>query len=157
MDSFMPSLATSPATLSLMIVTVVASLGAFASNWLWHNMALAPYEMVKTGQYHAIITAGLIHGDLMHLFFNMLALFFFGPVLEATVGGSTFVVIYLVSLVVGNLYPLIKFRKKPDYVAIGASGAVSGILFSFCLFYPLMTIAFFFIPMPAFLFAILYV
>ena len=148
----------STATLILIIATVALSLIAFTSESLWRFLALEPYRMVQTHQYHQVVTGGLIHADLIHLLFNMLTLFFFGPQLEVTVGGSVFVVIYLVSLVAGNLYPLLKYRDRPDYVAIGASGAVSGVLFSFCLFYPLETMLIFgILPMPAFLFAILYV
>ncbi len=153
-----PSLLSSPASLSIMVVTVLASLVAFSNQHLWRAMALEPYRMVHERQYHAVITAGLIHANMGHLFINMLTLYFFGPGLEATVGGDRFLIIYLASLIVGNLYPLVKFRNTPEYVAIGASGAISGIVFSFCLFYPMaMFYVFFLLPMPAFVFAFLYV
>ncbi|HVK37327.1 MAG TPA: rhomboid family intramembrane serine protease [Candidatus Kapabacteria bacterium] len=146
------------ATLALIVVTVALSIAAFASEGLWRFLALEPYRMVRTHQYHPVVTAGLIHGDLAHLFVNMLTLFIFGPALESTVDGPLFVTIYLVSLVFGNLYPLLKYRNQPEYIAIGASGAVAGVLFSYCLFYPLQRIyVMMLIPMPAFLFAILYV
>jgi membrane associated rhomboid family serine protease len=146
------------ATYALMAVTVGLSLLSFANGELWRFLALEPYKMVRTHQYHPVVTAGLIHGDLAHLFVNMLTLFIFGPALETTVGGSLFVTIYLVSLVFGNLYPLVKYRNQPDYIAIGASGAVAGVLFSYCLFYPMQRIyVMMLIPMPAFIFAILYV
>jgi membrane associated rhomboid family serine protease len=151
------TLGSSSATIILMIVTIVVSLVAFSSQSLWRFLALEPFKMARTHQYHPIITGGLIHADLMHLFFNMLTLFFFGPALESEIGGTMFVVIYFVSLIVGNLYPFVKFRKQQDYIAIGASGAVSGVLFSYCLFNPLAQIYYIFIPMPAFVFAILYV
>ena len=141
----------------MMIATVVLSLVAFGNRGLWRFLALEPYKMARTHQYHPIITGGLIHADMMHLLFNMLTLFFFGPSLESIVGGSGFIVIYLVSLVLGNLYPFLKFRRQEDYVAIGASGAVSGVLFSYCLFAPTRIMYWMFIPMPAFVFAILYV
>jgi membrane associated rhomboid family serine protease len=151
-------LASSPGTSAVMIITAVVSIVAFTSSGLWRGLALEPYRMVRTGQYHQVVTAGLLHADFWHLFVNMLTLFFFGPWLEATVGGPVFLTIYLASLLAGNIYPLIKYRNRENYVAIGASGAVSGILFSFCLFYPTAILRlFFFIPMPAFLFAILYV
>jgi membrane associated rhomboid family serine protease len=147
-----------PATIVLMIVTIGVSLVAFGRQDLWRFLALEPFRMSRQHQYHPIITGGLIHADMMHLMFNMLTLFFFGPALEYQVGGTLFLVIYLVSLIVGNLYPFLKFRNQQDYVAIGASGAVSGVVFSFCLFNPLAEIRmFFFLPMPAFVFAILYV
>lgn len=148
-----------------MVITVLASVVAFSNEGIWRSMALEPYRMVRTKQYHQVITAGLVHANFGHLLINMLTLFFFGPALESmpldgaeAVGGTRVLVIYLVSLVLGNVYPLVKYRNTPEYIAIGASGAVSGIVFSFCLFEPLRMLGVFFvIPMPAFVFAILYV
>lgn len=140
-----------------MAVTVALSLLAFTSENVWRFFALEPFRMMREHQYHQLITGGLIHADFAHLFINMFTLFVFGPQLESIVGGPTFIVIYGVSLVVGNLYPFFKFRNNPEYIAIGASGAVSGILFSFCLYEPTRVLYYMFIPMPAFVFAILYV
>src|SRR5687768_8884445 len=103
MDSSL--LGQSTATIAIMIATVVLSLLAFTSENIWRFLALEPFRMVRTHQYHQLITGGLIHADLAHLFVNMLTLFFFGPQLELIVGGSLFVIIYGVSLVAGNLYP----------------------------------------------------
>jgi membrane associated rhomboid family serine protease len=148
----------SPATLILLIVTIVLSLLSFSNGNLWRFLALEPYRMWKEHEYHQLITSGFIHADLGHLFINMMTLYFFGPELETTVGGEWFVIIYVVSLITGSLFPFIKYRNTPNYVAIGASGAISGILFSFCRFYPGATIlALFAIPMPAAVYAVLYV
>jgi membrane associated rhomboid family serine protease len=153
-----PTLSNSPATLALLILTTVVSLVAFMSPGLWRFLALEPYRMVREKEFHGIITSGFIHGGFLHLFVNMLVLFFFGPDLEFILGSTGFLGVYAGSLVIGSLYPLIKFRNKEDYIAIGASGAISGVVFSFCLFEPMRTIYLFgFFAMPAFLFAILYV
>jgi membrane associated rhomboid family serine protease len=159
MDLLSNWLDAAPASFCLLAATILTSVAAFLSPELWRYLALEPYRMVRERQYHQIITSGFVHADLMHLMFNTITFFFFGPSLEAEhLGGQHFLIVYLVSLVVGSLYPLIKFRNDPDYRAIGASGAVSGIVFSYCLFNPLATFyVFFAIPMPAFLFAILYV
>ncbi len=144
------------------MVTIGISLIAFSREKLFHFLALEPYKMIRTHQYHAIITSGLVHANLSHLGLNMLTLYFFGPGLEqltvaATGGRGAFLLIYLVSLIVGNLYPFFKYRNRPEYVAIGASGAISGIVFSYVLARPMDTFyVFFAIPMPAFLFALLY-
>jgi membrane associated rhomboid family serine protease len=142
----------------LIAVTVAISLLGFAVPQLWRAMALEPYRMFATHQYHQVVTAGLLHADVFHLFLNMYVLYSFGRGLEPAFGSERYLIIYLVSMVVGNLYPLIKYRNNPEYIAIGASGAVSGILFSFCLIAPTaMLRVMFMIPMPAFIFAILYV
>jgi membrane associated rhomboid family serine protease len=147
-----------PGSFSLIVVTVIISLIAFARESLWRYLALEPYRMAVTHQYHQIITSGFVHANMAHLIVNMMTLYFIGRALEETVGGELFLVIYFVSLVTGSLYPFLKYRKTPEYVAIGASGAISGVLFSFCLFYPLEKIYIFFaLPMPAILFAVLYV
>jgi membrane associated rhomboid family serine protease len=149
-------LSQAPATIALLILTVAVSLLAFANENVWRYLALEPHHMAVTHQYHPIVTAGFVHADIVHLFLNMYVLFIFGPILEVTVGARTFLAIYLLSLVVGNLYPYLKFRRQINYIAIGASGAISGILFSFCLFYPTETLYVFFVPMPAVVFAVLY-
>jgi membrane associated rhomboid family serine protease len=152
------TLLNSPGTLSLMVATIVISLVAFGNGNFWRFLALEPFRMTTTKQYHAIVTSGFVHGNVVHLLVNMMTLYFFGPSLEATVGGDIFLIIYLASLVSGSLFPYFKFRRSPEYVAIGASGAISGVVFSFCLFYPFAQLGLFFIiPMPAIVFAILYV
>ena len=101
----------------------------------------------------------------MHLLINMFTLFSFGPVLEGmfaanfgqTLGSLYFFLIYFISLLSGSLLTLVFNYKNPDYVAVGASGAISGIIFSYVLFFPFSKLLVFFIPMPAFLFAFVYV
>lgn len=151
------SLSSAPATLILLVLTTGLSLFAFNSPGLWRFLALEPYRMIATKEYHAIITSGFVHAGFGHLLVNMLTLFFFGRVLETMLGGREFLLIYAVSLIAGSLWPLIKYRNRPDYIAIGASGAISGILFAFCLLDPLRKVyVFFALPMPAILFAVLY-
>lgn len=146
-----------PATLILLVLTTLVSLFAFASPGLWRFLALEPYRMMAEKEYHAIITSGFVHAGFAHLLVNMLTLFFFGPALEGMLGGKEFLLIYVVSLVAGSLWPLIKYRNRPEYIAIGASGAISGVLFSFCLLDPFRLVyVFFALPMPAILFAVLY-
>jgi len=155
-------LSDSPASLCLLVITIGTSLFAFSNEKVFHFLALEPYRMVRTHQYHAIVTSGLVHANLSHLALNMLTLFFFGPGLErttldATGGRGAFLLIYAISLVAGSLYPFLKYRNRPEYIAIGASGAISGIVFSYVLAHPTATFYIFFaLPIPAFLFAILY-
>ncbi len=148
----------SPATLCLLVLNLGISLLSLSNRKVFDFLALEPYRMVTRHEYHPIITSGFVHGSMSHLLLNMMTLFFFGPALEATAGSVPFLAIYGLSLIVGNLYPLYKYRRQPEYVAIGASGAISGLVFSYCLAHPTATFRVFFaIPMPAYLFAILYV
>ncbi len=124
-----------------------------------------PYEIINNHRYYQVITSGFLHADWMHLLFNMFTLFSFGPVLEGmfaanfgqTLGSLYFFLIYFISLLSGSLLTLVFNYKNPDYVAVGASGAISGIIFSYVLFFPFSKLLVFFIPMPAFLFAFVYV
>lgn len=118
--------------------------------------------MARDHRYHQLVTSGLIHNDFVHLMVNMMTLYFFGPVLEyltTRVYGSAvpFFAIYFASMIAGSSYPYLKYRYRPDYVALGASGAITGIVFAFCLIAPTSTLYIFFaIPMPAWLFALVF-
>lgn len=86
----------------------------------------------------------------------MITLYFFGPVLEIILGPTDFLLIYFGSLVVAHLFLYGKYKDDPEYAAVGASGAISGVIFGFCLFFPFEKIYLFLIPIgiPAFLFAV---
>ena len=152
-----------PASLILLVINLGVSLLAFSNEKAFDYLALAPHRMIIRREFHQVVTSGFIHSNLMHLALNMMTLYFFGPGLEATVLAATgergaFLFIYAFSLIVGNIYPLIKYRNQPNYAAVGASGAISGVVFSYCLAHPTTTFYLFFsLPMPAWLFAILYV
>ena len=114
---------------------------------------------MREGRWYQMITSGFLHGSFGHLFVNMLTLFFFGRTMETVLGGMRFLVLYLGSLFFGSLLTLILHRHDSSYRAIGASGAVSGIVFGFVLFSPFAPIYMFLLPIgiPAILFAIGYV
>ena len=95
-----------------------------------------------------LFTSGFLHVDWIHLLFNMYALYLFGDIVAKILGTDDFVIIYFVSLLAGNLYSLIYHKDEPYYSAVGASGAVSGILYSSILLYPAMELYLFFIPIP---------
>ncbi len=108
---------------------------------------------VKSGEQYRNISSGFLHADMQHLLFNMITLFFFAPITIAYVGAYHFILIYIVSLLFGSLLSLYFHKNEPHYSAIGASGAVTGVLFSAILFEPMMTINFF---IPGWLFGIAY-
>ena len=107
---------------------------------------------IRRGEHIRIFTSGFLHVDFTHLLFNMLTLYFFANVVIINVGVSKFVIIYLVSLIVGNLLSLYFHKDEYHYSAVGASGAVMGIIYSAILFAPDSTIYF----MPAWMFGLLY-
>ncbi|WP_130287819.1 rhomboid family intramembrane serine protease [Aquimarina brevivitae] len=113
---------------------------------------------IRRGEQLRMVTSGFLHVDFMHLFFNMFTLYFFAPVVVTYTGSLKFLVIYFASLLIGNLFSLYFHKDEYHYSAVGASGAVSGVLFSAILFQPQMKLALLIlpIPIPAYIFGILY-
>lgn len=99
-------------------------------------------------EYIRLLSAGFLHADIMHLVFNMLTLYFFGPVVIQGFGNLGFLIIYFGSILLGNIFSLFIYQNQPWYSAIGASGGVSGILFASIALYPSIGIYMFFIPIP---------
>lgn len=104
-----------------------------------------------------IITSGFLHVSWMHLFFNMFSLYFFSELLEREVGHGLFLLIYMSSLIGGNLLALFIHRHHGSYSAIGASGAVSGIIFSSIALFPGLEINLFVIHLPSWVFGLGYI
>ncbi|MEH6657103.1 rhomboid family intramembrane serine protease [Leeuwenhoekiella marinoflava] len=113
---------------------------------------------VRRGEQIRILSSGFLHVSTSHLFFNMLTLYFFAPIVISLLGNWEFVVIYLGSLILGNLLSYYFHKDEYHYTAVGASGAVSGILYSAILLNPDMSLYMFFIPVPipAYIFGIGY-
>jgi len=113
---------------------------------------------VRRGEQVRVLTSGFLHVNTSHLFFNMLTLYFFASIVIALLGTLKFVIIYLGSLILGNLLSFYFHKDDYNYTAVGASGAVSGILYSAILLQPGMSLYMFFIPIPipAYIFGIGY-
>ncbi|MEE9381770.1 MAG: rhomboid family intramembrane serine protease [Hyphomonadaceae bacterium] len=149
---------TAPVTFILLVANVLISLFGFSNREFLSSNLLTTQGVLKQGQVHRTVTSGFIHANQMHLFVNMLTLYFFGPYLEARLGSSGFAFVYGVSLLAGSGWALVENLKNMQYAALGASGAVSGIVIGYCLFEPFSLLyLFFFIPIPAALFAVLYI
>ncbi len=150
-----------PVPMSLIVLgaTAIVSLIAFGSPHQLTRFAISPYEVSKYGRWHQLLTSGFFHTGFGHLFVNMFTLYFFGPPMEAVLGPAGFLILYLGSMLGGSLMTFWFHRNDPGYRALGASGAISGVLFGFILFRPLAPIYVFLIPIgiPAILFAFLYV
>lgn len=107
---------------------------------------------IRAGEQLRMFTSAFLHADWMHLGFNMLTLYFFAPVVIANMGNLGFLLVYFASLVCGSLLTLSLHRNEPSYRAIGASGAVMGVLFASILIYPEQPINF----IPGYIFGIIY-
>ena len=114
--------------------------------------------ILQRKEYFRLLSAGFLHADLMHLVFNMLTLYFFAPIVIASFGISSFLIIYIVSIILGNLFSLFIYKRQGWYSAIGASGGVSGVLFAAIAVYPQIGLYLFFIPIPipGYIFGLLY-
>ena len=147
-------------TLAIIIITVIISLLAFSQPRIMNRLIFWGPAVGK-GQFDRLITYGFVHADGFHLLFNMITLFFFGRVLEQFYRQYAFdmgfALFYLGGLIVSILPSYLKHKNDVNYFSLGASGAVSAILFAFILFQPWNLIFVFFIPVPAIIFAILYV
>lgn len=112
---------------------------------------------IRSGEQVRMITSAFLHGDFIHLAFNMLTLYFFAPIVLDTFGNIYFLYIYFGSLIAGSLLTMYFHKDDYSYRAIGASGAVTGIIYSSILLYPEMTLGLFFIiPVPGYIFGIGY-
>ena len=151
----------SPVTFILIGITCLVSWMAFNNRKLMDRLILWPPAIDQHRQYDRLVTYGFIHGDFMHLLFNMVTLFFFGQQIEQlmtrVMGIWAYPVFYVSALVVSILPTYLKNQKNPNYFSLGASGAVSAVLFAFVLLAPWSTIGVMFIPMPAIVFAVLYI
>jgi membrane associated rhomboid family serine protease len=107
-------------------------------------------------QYDRLISSGFLHAGWLHLIFNMIALYFFSGTLSAVLDWWGFLIIYFVSLIGGDLLSLFIHRHSGDYSSVGASGAISGVIFASIALVPGLPVGLFFIPMPGWLFGLLY-
>lgn len=112
---------------------------------------------IRSGEQIRMLSSGFLHADMMHLAFNMLTLYFFAPVVINGLGTFSFILVYFGSLIFGSLLTMLFHKNDYSYRAVGASGAVTGVLYSAILLQPNMMLGVFFvIPMPAYVFGILY-
>jgi membrane associated rhomboid family serine protease len=112
---------------------------------------------IRAGEQIRMFSSGFLHADFPHLIFNMLTLYFFAPVVIEYLGDFSFALIYVGSLIFGSLLTMLLHKNDYSYRAVGASGAVTGVLYSAILLQPDMMLGLFFIiPIPAYLFGILY-
>ena len=150
-------------TVVIVLVTALVSWRAFNDQSLMGRLILWPPAVERNRQYDRLLTYGFVHANWMHLLFNMITLWSFGSAVERVfsdwITPVGYVLFYLSAIVVSILPTYIAHRRDPNYRSLGASGGVSAVLFAFILFDPWSKLIVFPIPVPvpAFVFAILYV
>lgn len=144
--------------LIVIAVTAIISFIAFNNQNIFEKYKFNVGAILRNKEYIRLLSAGFLHGDLMHLLFNMMTLYFFGPIVNQAFGDFGFLMIYFGSILLGNLFSLYLYKNQSWYSAIGASGGVSGILFASIAMIPDLPIYFFFIPIPipGYIFGFLY-
>lgn len=145
-----------PVASLIFLFTAVTSIYTFYNPEYYGKYMLHPYSVSRGYRVFSVITSGLIHKDWTHLFFNMFSFYFFAFQLERMMGHWQFAVLYIASLVLSDLSTIVKHRDNFHYNSLGASGAVSAVVFSSILFNPGSWILVFFIPMPAYIFGVLF-
>lgn len=148
-------------TYVLIGLTVLVSWQAFNNRQLLDRLILWPPAIDRHKQYDRLVTHGFIHADMQHLLFNMITLFFFGkaiePVFVGKIGVIGYAAFYLSAIAIAILPTYMRHRHDSGYRSLGASGAVSAVLFSYILFAPWNLIFVFFLPVPAILYAVAYI
>jgi membrane associated rhomboid family serine protease len=137
---------------------IVSLLGLYAAPAIIRAAAFRPYTLVRNAQYWRLISSGFVHANFSHLLFNLLTFYFFAFTLERRIGTLAFVALYGLGLLIGNMTTYVQHRNEPDYVTLGASGAVSAVLFASIVYFPTMRLYILPlpVPIPALLFAVLY-
>jgi membrane associated rhomboid family serine protease len=149
-----------PVTLILIAITVAVSIAGFSRPGLVDRLLLWPPAITRGREYWRLLTCGFVHADFAHLAFNMITLYFFGRFMErffeGMIGDAGYALFYLAALVVSSLPSWLRHRDDAQYRSLGASGAVSAVLFAFILLAPWQRILVLVVPMPAIVYAVLY-
>lgn len=152
-------------TIFIIIITAIISLIALQNENLFFKLKFNPYLIKTNSQWYRAITYGFLHADLTHLGINMFVLYSFGTIVEqlfAIIFPQMhilfFLLLYFGGIAFSTIFDYKKYLNEPNYSAVGASGAVSAIVFSSILLFPTGKISLLFIPIgiPSFIFGILY-
>lgn len=152
-------------TIIIIIITAFVSITAFSNQQLFNNLKFNAYAIKKNKQWYRFISYGLIHADWGHLIINMLVLWSFGDLVEqyfnvyfGLKGKLLFLILYILGIVLSTIYSYEKHKDDAYYNAVGASGAVSAVLFASIILHPTgkIMLLFFPVPIPAPIFGILY-
>jgi membrane associated rhomboid family serine protease len=136
------------ATLILAITAVASLIGLFGAPKLIESSLFRPYWFLRKKQYDTAIMSGFLHADLMHLIFNLMTFYFFAFPLERTIGTKRFLALYFAGLLFSHAGTYLKHHQNPEYACLGASGAISAVLFAAIVYFPNQSLFLFPIPIP---------
>ncbi len=148
-----------PITFSIIAITVIVSFFAFNNNDAKYKMLFYPNGMTSPNTYYRFVSHGFVHADYIHLFFNMYTLYSFGRVVESVLFNKPeYIVFYISALVASSIFDFFKQKDNSRYSALGASGAVSAVVFSTIIFGPwdIGVLLFGILPLPNIVFAAAY-
>lgn len=158
-------------TYAILILTVGFSLYAMNNPEIKYKYIFHPYSIKHSNEHYRFLSHAFLHGDYLHLAFNMYALWLFGPIVEKGVlpmllgtdgepnkrlGMVFFILLYTGAIYASSISEYFKNKDNPNYTSLGASGAVNALIFSYITCLPMSQLGFFFIPMPAWIFGVLY-
>lgn len=142
--------------LGIIIANVLVSMKGF-DDYAFLDKYKFQVSRIKGGEKLRLFTSGFLHVDWIHLILNMYVLYVFADFVANILGNNSFLIIYFGSLLAGSFYSLSYHKDEPYYSAVGASGAVSGIVYSSILLFPDMQLLLFFaIPIPGYVFGVGY-
>ena len=146
------------AAVLLVLTAAVSLLGLFAMPDIIRLAVLRPYWLVRNSEYWRLVSSGFVHANFSHLLFNLLTFYFFAIALEQRIGTTRFLTLYALGLLLSNLGTWYRHRNEPDYASLGASGAITAVLFAAIVYFPTsrLYILPLPVPIPAPLFAVLY-
>jgi membrane associated rhomboid family serine protease len=149
-----------PVTLAILALTCIVSFAAFSNRALLERLVLWPPAITRQHQYDRLLTCGFVHADFGHLLFNMFTFFSFGAYMERLfkprIGALGYAAFYAAGIVISALPSFLRHRDDAGYRSLGASGAVSAVLFAYILIRPWSMILVFAFPVPAIVFAFVY-
>lgn len=147
------------AGLILIIINIAFSYKGFTNDSFFEGYKFEVDKILVQKDYKRLITSGFLHVNWTHLIFNMISLLAFSGIIEHDLGAVRFLIVYFASLLGGDLLSLFVHRNHGDYSAVGASGAVCGIIFAAIALFPGMDINFFFLPVsiPGWIYGVAYV
>lgn len=150
----MQFLTEAPVASFIFALTIACSIMAFSNDGVYGKMILHPYSVARKHNVFTLITSGLIHADWMHLAFNMFSFFAFAFQLEVYIGHWQFGVLYIVSLILSDLPTVVKHKDHYQYHSLGASGAVSAVIFGYIMYSPFSTLMI--MPIPIEIYAVVF-
>ncbi len=144
---------------AIVLINILLSYKGFKNSTFLDKYSFRVDDILSKKEYYRLISSGFLHVSWSHLIFNMMSLYFFSIGLESMIGTIPFLLLYFGSLIGGNLFALFIHRNHGDYNAVGASGAVSGVIFACIAIFPGIGISLLFIPIsiPGWLYRLVYV